>query len=406
MNSLIAITGLGPVTPIGLGRLRFWDALLGGQCGIGPVESFDSAAYPVHRGAEVRDFRPETFVKNQTVSSMGRASQFAVAAARLAIEDAGLDLAMEEVGRVGVSMGTTSGEPGEIERLDDALMREKQASAGRDFISKYPCHKISTHVAREFGITGVNSMIPTACAAGNYAVAYACDVLASDRADVMLAGGADAFSRITYAGFSRLGAIAPEWCQPFDRRRKGMIPGEGACVITLEKLDRARARGARVYAVVSGYGLSCDAHHLTGGHPQADGAVRAMTIALQDAQRKPEEVSYISAHGTGTLLNDKLETLGIKRVFGDAAYNVPISSIKSMIGHTMGAASAIEAGVCALAVSEDRIPPTIHMEEPDPECDLDYVPNEGRELTVSVAMSNAYAFGGNNASLLFEKVPD
>lgn len=375
-----------------------------GQCGIAPVESFDTAAYPVHRGAEIRGFRPEDFVQRQSPDVMGRASQLAIAAARLALEDASLNLQNEDPSRVGVSMGTTSGEPGEVELLDDQLTRGGDANVGRGFISKYPCHKISAFMAREFDVSGVNSMIPTACAAGNYAVAHACEALADGRADVMLAGGADSFSRITYAGFARLGAIAPEWCQPFDKRRKGMIPGEGACVVVLETLERARARNARVYATVAGYGLTCDAHHLTGGHPQADGVVRAMTIALRDAQRRPDEVDYISAHGTGTLLNDKLETLGIKRVFGGGAYRVPVSSIKSMIGHTMGAASAIEAAVCALAISENRIPPTIHLEEADPDCDLDYVPNEGREVPVSVAMSNAYAFGGNNASLVFEKV--
>jgi 3-oxoacyl-[acyl-carrier-protein] synthase II len=220
----------------------------------------------------------------------------------------------------------------------------------------------------------------------------------------MLAGGADAFSRITYTGFSRLGAIAPEVCQPFDRNRKGMIPGEGAGMVVLEPLDRARARGARIYAEVAGYGLSCDAHHMTAAHPEGRGAARAMQRALAESGLGPEDVSYISAHGTGTPTNDRLESLAVKRVFGDAARRVPISSIKSMLGHTMGAASAIETAVCALAIFFDRIPPTMNLVEPDPECDLDCVPNVARELTVKVAMNNAYAFGGNNASVILRKL--
>jgi 3-oxoacyl-[acyl-carrier-protein] synthase II len=228
-------------------------------------------------------------------------------------------------------------------------------------------------------------------------------VLEAGRADLMLAGGADAFSRITYTGFARLGAIAPEVCQPFDRHRKGMIPGEGAAVVVLEPLARALARGATIYAEVAGYGLSSDAHHMTAAHPEGDGAARAMRRALAESGLEPADVDYISAHGTGTPTNDRLETIAVKRVFGEGAGRVPMSSIKSMLGHTMGAASAIEAAVCALAVSTDRIPPTMNLVEPDPECDLDYVPNAARERRVDVAMNNAYAFGGNNASLILRK---
>jgi 3-oxoacyl-[acyl-carrier-protein] synthase II len=248
-------------------------------------------------------------------------------------------------------------------------------------------------------------MIPTACAAGNYAIAHAFDTLRLNRAELMLAGGADCFSRITYTGFARLGAIAPERCQPFDRDRQGMIPGEGAGVLVLEPLERAQARGARIYAEVAGCGLSCDAHHMTAAHPEGDGAVRAMRQALAQSGLEPEQVSYISAHGTGTGTNDRLETIAAKRIFGTAAHRIPMSSIKSMIGHTMGAASAIEAAVCALAITHDLVPPTMNLETPDPVCDLDYVPNAYREHRVETAMSNAYAFGGNNASLLLKKVP-
>ncbi|HYX26440.1 MAG TPA: beta-ketoacyl-[acyl-carrier-protein] synthase family protein [Thermoanaerobaculia bacterium] len=401
MKSRIAVTGLGLVTPVGVGRHEVWEALLAGRCGFAPVESFDTRAFSVHLGAEVRGFDPAPWTRRQDPAALGRASLLAIAAARQALEDAGLDPETVAPERAGVAMGTTSGEPREVERFDDRFLAGELDQVGPEFIGLYPCHMIAAHVARELGFAGVNTMIPTACAAGNYAIAHAVDVLRAGRADVMLAGGADAFSRITYTGFARLGAIAPERCQPFDRHRKGMIPGEGAAVLVLEPLARALARGARVYAELAGYGLSCDAHHMTAAHPEGDGAARAMERALADAGAAAGEVSYVSAHGTGTPTNDRLEILAVKRVFGAAAPRTPISSIKSMIGHTMGAASAIEAAVCALAVAEDRIPPTMNLEEPEE--DLDFVPNAARDHRVLLAMNNAYAFGGNNASVILRK---
>ena len=403
MERRIVITGIGVVTPIGTGREQFWTNLLAGRSGVAPVESFNTDGYSVHRGAEVKDFRAEDYLLNFDAAHLGRASQFAIAAARLALADAGVDTDSLDPTRAGVSMGTTSGEPREVERFDDCYVSKELERIGPEFLSLYPCHVIAAHVACELNFAGVNTMIPTACAAGNYAIAHAFDVLRMGRADLMLAGGSDAFSRITFTGFARLGAVAPEICQPFDLNRKGMIPGEGAGIVVLEPLDGARKRGARIYAEVVGYGLSCDAHHMTAAHPLGDGAVRAMQSALNESGTKPEEVGYISAHGTGTPTNDRLETVAVKRLFKDAAYRIPISSIKSMLGHTMGAASAIEAAVCALAVFDNRIPPTINLNEPDADCDLDYVPNHARELQVNVAMNNAYAFGGNNASLILKK---
>jgi 3-oxoacyl-[acyl-carrier-protein] synthase II len=328
----------------------------------------------------------------------------AVAAARLALDDAGLAEDGPDAERAGVAMGTTSGEPLEVERFDDALLGGAREAIDGALVTRYPCHRIPGQVAAELGWAGVNVMLPNACAAGNYAVAFARDALATGRADVMLAGGADAFSRITYTGFARLGAITTDRCAPFDRERKGMVPGEGAGVLVLEPLDAARARGARVYAEVAGYGLSCDAHHMTASHPEGDGPARAMTQALADAGLAAADVDYISAHGTGTPTNDRLETLAVKRAFGDAAARVPMSSVKSMLGHTMGAASALEAAVCCLTIAEGWIPPTINYETPDPECDLDYVANRARQTPVRVAMNNAYAFGGANASVLFAAV--
>jgi 3-oxoacyl-[acyl-carrier-protein] synthase II len=404
MNRQVVITGIGVVTPLGVGVDTLWENLLEGRSGIGPVQSFDTSRYRVHLGGEVCEFSGEASYVGQSTASMGRASQMAVAAARLALADAGLAVESLAPERVGVCIGTTSGEPQFVERYDDLAVTEQWDQVSGEFMRLYPCHVIAGQVAREFGFGGVNMVIPAACAAGNYAIAHAADSLRSGRADVMLAGGADAFSRITYTGFARLGAIAPQRCQPFDRNRKGMIPAEGAAVLVCEPLEVAIERSARCYAQVAGYGLSCDAHHMTGAHPDGDGAVRAMQQALRDSRINTEQVDYISAHGTGTINSDRAETIAVKRVFGEHAYRVPISSVKSMLGHTMGAASAIEAAVCALAIENGVVPPTINWETRDPECDLDYVPNQARRAEVRVAMNNAYAFGGNNASVVLTKV--
>jgi 3-oxoacyl-[acyl-carrier-protein] synthase II len=389
------------VTSVGVGVDDFWSAILAGRCGIGPVESFDTGRYAARLGGEVKNFDPRGLVERLPPNAISRASQLAIAAARLALRDASLDPAALDPAATGVSIGTTSGEPSMIEIFNDKEMAGARETIGPEFVQQYPSHVIAAHVASEFAFSGPNLVIPTACAAGNYALAHASDNIRHGEAEVMLAGGSDAFSRITYTGFARLGAIAPERCQPFDKNRKGMVPGEGAAILVLERRDRALARGAKIYAELVGYGLTCDANHMTA--PQGDGAARAMQIAMADAGVGPGDIHYISAHGTGTAVNDRVETAAVKQAFGEAAYRVPISSIKSMLGHTMGAASAIEAAACTLAVRDDRIPPTMHHETRDPECDLDYVPNAARSAVVELAMNNAYAFGGNNASVIFRK---
>jgi 3-oxoacyl-[acyl-carrier-protein] synthase II len=418
MRRRVVVTGIGVITPIGEGRQKFWQGLLDGCCGFGIVKSFDTSRYGVHRGAEVKGFAPRHYVRNLDSDAIGRASQLAIGAARLAFEDAAGEeshgnandsraekfLGSFDPLRVGVCVGTTSGEPREIERLDDRYVAGELNRVGPEFLSRYPCHVIGAYIASEFGLAGPNLTIPCACAAGNYAIAHAVQLIRSRRVDLALAGGSDAFSRITFTGFARLGAIAPMYCQPFDRARKGMIPGEAAGMLTLEPLELAVRRRARIYAEVTGCGLSCDAWHMTAAHPQGLGAARAMELAMSESGISPEQVDYLSAHGTGTPTNDRVETLAIKRAFGASAYSVPISSIKSMLGHTMGAASALEAAVCALSVSEGRVPPTINLNEPDAECDLDYIPNTAREMDVTIAMNNAYAFGGNNSSVIFQKL--
>jgi 3-oxoacyl-[acyl-carrier-protein] synthase II len=395
----VVITGVGLVTPIGAGRTAFWSNLTAGANGIGPVESFDTSGFAAHIGAEVKDFDPSGFVRTRDAQTMGRGSQLAVAAARMALEDSGIDIATRDRSRIGVSMGTTSGEPNMVERYNDARKAGGLESIPADILPKYPCNVIPSNIAIEFDLRGPCLMIPTACAAGNYAIGYGFDMIRTGRTEMMLAGGADAFSRITYMGFARLGAIAPERCQPFDKNRKGMVPGEGAAVLVLEPLDDALARGATIYAEVLGYGVSCDSHHMTAAHPQGDGAIRAMAMALKESGKSTEDVDYISAHGTGTPTNDRVEAIAVRTLFGDHAPKVPMSSIKSMIGHTMGAASAIEAVACSMAIHTGVIPPTMNFQEPDDGSDLDYVPNQARRTDPSIILNNAYAFGGNNASL-------
>ena len=398
----VVVTGIGLVTPVGTGRETAWRNLLAGRSGIGRVTSFDASGHSVDTAAELEGFEPSPNARPDD-RRFGRTSEIALTAATEAIEDAGADLRTLAPERLAVAMGTTSGEPLEIERFDDRWVEERLDEVGAEFMSLYPCQVIAGHVAEVFGAAGPNMTIPTACAAGNYAIAFGCDALRRGRADVVLAGGADSFSRITYTGFARLGAIAPDTCRPFDRDRQGMVPGEGGAVLVLERLDDARRRGAEIYAEVLGYGLSCDAHHMTGSDPEGNGAIRAMRQALTTAGLTADVVDYVSAHGTGTPTNDRMETLAAKAVFGGGGAP-PMSSIKSMIGHTMGAASAIEAAVCALAIDRGRVPPTMNHEVPDPECDLDYVAGEARELRVDVAMNNAYAFGGNNSSLLLGRL--
>jgi 3-oxoacyl-[acyl-carrier-protein] synthase II len=402
MNRVV-ITGLGVISPIGSGKHRFWEALLAGTCGIAPVTSVDASKLSVHLGAEVRDFDPASYLRKRSPEAVGRTSQFAVAAARMALEDASLSDEAPLLRTAGVCLGTTSGEAWVVERYNDLRCAAGLDAIPGEMFHKYPSNVIPSNIAIELGLHGPCMMIPTACAAGNYAIGYAFDTIRDNRAELMLAGGADAFSRITYYGFARLGAIAPKRCQPFDKNRKGMVPGEGAAVLILESLEHARARGANIYAEVRGYGISCDAHHMTAAHPLGDGAVRAMARAMKDSDVSPADVDYISAHGTGTPTNDRVEAIALHTLFGARARQLPMSSVKSMLGHSMGAASAIEGVVCALAIATGLVPPTINFEEPDPDCEVDCVPNHAREVRPGVVLNNAYAFGGNNACVCFSK---
>jgi 3-oxoacyl-[acyl-carrier-protein] synthase II len=401
----VVVTGLGVVSPIGTGTEAFWNAACKGTNGIAPITAFDASGFRTNVGAEVKDFSPAAFLSQQQISSMGRSSQFACAAATMALSDAGLDTLKLDPYRVAVSMGTTMGEPQILEQGIETLYRGQDAPGAvpAGLPAQYPCGVISANVARSVGACGPVIMIPTACAAGNYAIGYAFDLIVTGMVDVAIAGGSDPISKIAFTGFNRLLATAKELCRPFDKNRDGMCVGEGAGVLALESLTHAKKRGAMIYAEVLGYGLGCDAFKMTIPDPSGSGGILALKRALANAAVPLESVDYISAHGTGTEENDKTETLIIKAVFGARAKSIPVSSIKSMIGHTMGAASAIEAAACALIISRGVVLPTVNYSEPDPDCDLDYVPNEARKVEVRVAVSNAYAFGGNNSTLVLGK---
>jgi len=403
MNRRIAVTGLGVVSSIGIGKDGFWNALIAGRSGISRISSLDTSDYPTHFGGEIKDFRAEDFLDKARASEMGRASALAVAAAKLAVKDAGIILGKIPPERIGLTLGTTMGESQVLEKINYSWVREGMEAIDPRSVIKCPCSTQPLNVAGELGLEGPNYAIPNACAAGNFAIGYACDLLRMGKADLMLAGGTDAFSRIALIGFNRLLAVAPEKCQPFDKNRKGMMVGEGAGIVILEPLEAALKRGARIYAEVAGYGLSCDAHHMTA--PFNEGIKEAIEKALADGNIATGDVDYFSAHGTGTPANDREECLAIKKVFGGHYKKLAVSSIKSMLGHTMGAASAIEAVACALSVKHDMIPPTINFETPDPECDIDCVPNTARKARVAIALNSASAFGGNNACVAFRKFP-
>ena len=398
----VVVTGIGVVSSIGIGKDAFWANLISGKSGISEVETFDTTDYPMHRAGEVRDFKAEDFISGDEIKKMARASQFAVAATKMALEDARLNLNDNMRQRTGVVMGTTMADIQSLEQIDKYWTRDGEDSVWATNIVKYPGNSIADHIGYFFGFTGSNFTIPTACSAGNYSIGFAYDLVKHGRADFAIAGGADPFSRITFTGFNRLFAMAPEKCQPFDKNRKGMMIGEGCGVLLLEDFDSAKKRGADIYAEISGYGLSCDAHHMTA--PKVDGIKDVMERAIRNSGIKKEDVGYISAHGTGTPLNDKTECEAIKSVFKDAIDNISVSSIKSMLGHTMGAASAIEAIACCLSIKNSVVPPTINFETPDPECDIDCVPNKAKKKSVSVALNNSLAFGGNDACLVMEKL--
>lgn len=399
----VVVTGIGVISSIGIGKEQFWSNLIKGTSGISKIESFDTSHYPSHFGGEIKNFKPEEFINKHKVKLLGRASQLSIAAAKLALSDAGIKTADVKQKPSSVCIGTTMGEIQLMEEMDSTWVKGGHDSIKFLSIASFPTNNISSGIAIELKLCGSNLIMPTACAAGNYSIGYGFDIIRTNKnTGVVLAGGVDAFSKVAYTGFSRLYAMALEKCQPFDKNRKGMILGEGSAILILESLESAKKRRAEIYAEILGYGLSCDAHHMT--QPTDEGIAKCMLKALKEAGIAIGDVDYISAHGTGTLQNDKTEVAAIKKVFGKRYKKIPISSIKSMLGHPMGAASAIEAAVCCLTIKEGIIPPTINYETPDPECDIDCVPNKARKQKIGIALNNSYAFGGNNACLVLSRI--
>jgi len=395
----VVVTGLGVVTSIGIGKDAFWEALIQGKSGISKVDAFDTEDQFTHYAGEVKNFKPQEYLKKEEIKLMGRASLMSIVSAKLALEDAELPLGDLRSCRVATALGTTSGESQEIERACFDWIKKGENAISKDTAIKSQVNNSSANLARIFGIKGINRIFTTACSAGNYAISFGWELIHTNRADIVIAGGADAFSYIAFTGFNQVGIVAPQICQPFDKNRKGMIVAEGAGILILESLDSARVRGAHIYAEILGYGLSCDAFHMVNPHPE--GMARCIKNALSRAGITPQDVDYINAHGTGTRHNDKAESKAINEVF---PRKVPTSSIKSMLGHCMGAASSIEAIATTLTIKNNLIPPTINYQTPDPECDIDCVPNKARKQKVEVALNNSFAFGGNNCCVVFAKV--
>ncbi|MCK9418178.1 MAG: beta-ketoacyl-[acyl-carrier-protein] synthase family protein [Nitrospirae bacterium] len=401
MSERVVITGLGVISSIGIGWEQFWNNLLKGQSGISPVASFDTSNQFTHMAGEVKIFKPENFMRQELLGTLSRSSQMALAGAKLALNDAHILSSDASTINIATCIGTNIGSIQTVEKVNEILLRGNNIDISDRLVAQIPTETTPAMIAKEFNLDGGNMIFSTACSAGNYAVGYGFDLIKLDRAQAVLAGGFDAFSKVAFTGFNQFAAVAPDKCRPFDKNRKGMMVAEGAGMLVLEALESALQRKALIYAEVLGYGLSCDAHHMTSS--SVDGIKLCMRKALKEAGVSSENIDYISAHGTGTLTNDKNECAAIKEVFGRRCNKIPASSIKSMLGHTMGAASAIEAITCALVVKNDMIPPTINYETPDSECDIDCVPNQSRKHSVTIALNNSYAFGGNNACLVLSK---
>ena len=400
-NRRVVVTGLGVVSSLGIGWQEFWKNLLAGKSGISKITAFDTSKYDRHYGGEVKNFDPLRFMSKKRVATIGRSSQIAIAAAKLTLSDAQISLSKINKGNVAVCIGTTGGERRLIELYNRDRILNKGKILAKDRFPACATENLASSINREFGLTGYMNVLSTACAAGNYAISKGFDLIRTGRFDYALVGGADGFSQMVYTGFCRLNAVAPGKCQPFDKNRQGMIPGEGAGMLLLESLETAKKRRAHIYAEILGYGMSCDAYDMT--EPSVLGVTKALQKALKSSNISPDEVDYISAHGTGTIENDAAECQSINRVFGKRTPKIPVSSIKSMLGHTMGAASAFGAIACCLAIKDGQIPPTINNEKNDPQCKIDCVPNKGRKHRVRIALNNSQAFGGNNACVILKQ---
>ncbi|WNF07863.1 beta-ketoacyl-ACP synthase II [Brevibacillus borstelensis] len=410
MKRRVVITGVGVVSPLGNDATTFWNSLLEGKSGISPITSFDASDYPTQIAGEVKDFNPEDYMDKKDIRRTDRFVQFGLAAAKMAVEDAKLEITAENAERVGVYIGSGIGGLSTWEEQHQVLLEKGPRRVSPFFIPMLIANMASGAVSIQYGAKGPTSGAITACATGTNAIGDALRLIQYDQADVMITGGAEATIRpMAFAGFCSAKAMSTrndeptKASRPFDRDRDGFVMGEGAGVLILEELEHAKKRGATILAEVIGYGMSADAHHITAPSPGGEGAARCMKNALRDAGIEPSEVEYINAHGTSTGQGDIAETMAIKEVFGEHAYKLAVSSTKSMTGHLLGATGGVEAIATAFALRDQILPPTINLENPDPECDLDYVPNEARKAKVNVALSNTFGFGGHNATIILKR---
>lgn len=407
----VVVTGVGAVSPLGTGNQKNWDALVSGQSGIGPITRFDAGNLPVRIAGEVKDFEPEQFIDKKEVKKMDLFIQYAMGAAHFAMQDSGLQITEQNAERVGVLVGAGLGGLPTIEKYHTALLEGGYKKISPFFIPMLIINLAPGHISIKYGAKGPNLSSVSACATGTHSIGDAYHMIARGDADAMIAGGTEAtVTPLGIGGFAVMKALSdrndePQRAsRPFDKGRDGFIMGEGAGIVVLEEYEAAKQRGAKIYAEVVGYGLTGDAYHMTAPAEGGEGAARCMKMALNGARINPEQVGYINAHGTSTPFNDLNETLAIKSVFGDHAYKLMVSSTKSMTGHLLGAAGGLEAVISCMVLDKGVVPPTINYEEPDPNCDLDYVPNTARDACVDYVMSNSLGFGGTNATLLFKRV--
>ena len=410
MSRRVVVTGIGLKTPVGNSVDTFWNSLLSGKSGIGMITGFDTTEYPTKIGGHVKDFDPAQYFNYKDLKRMDTFVRFAAAAAEDCVKDAGIDLEKADRNRIGVLVGSGIGGITVIEEQHEKLLKGGPRRVSPFFIPMLIVNMAPGQISMNLGLKGPNLCVATACATGNHSIGEAARLIMYGDADAMVAGGTEApLTPLGTSGFCALKALStrnnePQRAsRPFDRERDGFVMGEGAGIVFLEELEYAKKRGARIYCELIGYGLTGDAYHMTAPSPNGEGAARCMQMSLKDAKINPEEVDYINAHGTSTEMNDKFETMAIKSVFKEHARKVMISSTKSMTGHMLGAAGGVEMAVIALSLKHDIIPPTINYENPDPECDLDYTPNQAREAKVEVAISNSLGFGGHNSTLVARK---
>jgi 3-oxoacyl-[acyl-carrier-protein] synthase II len=406
----VVVTGLGLITPLGIGVEASWKSALEGRSGICPITQFDASQMPVRIAGEVKGFDPAPYIEAKEIKKMDRFIHFAVAAATMAVEDSGLKITDENAERVGVIIGAGMGGLPAIEHYHKIYLEKGYRRISPFFIPMLIINLASGNVSIKFGAKGPNSAAVTACATGSHSIGDSFKIIQRGDADVMIAGGTESvITPLGVGGFAVMKALStrndePEKAsRPFDAGRDGFVMGEGSGVIILESLESALNRGAKIYAEIIGYGMSSDAYHITTPAPEGEGAARCMKAALKDAGIEPKMVNYINAHGTSTKYGDELETAAIKTVFGEHAYKLCVSSTKSMTGHLLGAAGGVEAIFSVLSIHNNIVPPTINLEDPDPECDLDYAPNKAKQMDVECAMSNSFGFGGTNACLLFKR---